>query len=200
MFHKWLFFLLWSASYRREIIRFTFEIPANFVWNMRKLLSPFSMSMEVTYFALWRLFFVNLRQFVQRLMVIYSILLLLKAWIWLIIVLLRKMNWVFWVFNFLILLLKLLLLFFLVEKQEILVCLTAYNALLNLLALINKIVVRRSLLLCYNCLIKFEVVFALWLLLGLLLGFNLHVKADAGQIREIVQSLSGLLVFFICNS
>ena len=151
MFHKWLFLLLRSACDRREIVRFTFEIST--VWNLRKFLSPLSMSMEVAYFTLWRLFFVNLRQFVQRLVVIYSILLLLKAWIWLIIVLLRKMYWVFWVFNFLILLLKLLLLFFLVKKQEILVCLTAYNALLNLLALINNIVVRRSLLLCYNCLI-----------------------------------------------
>ena len=135
MFHKWLL-LLRSAGDRGKTIRFTFEISADFVWNLCKFRSLFSMSMEVTYFSLWRLFFVNFRQFIQRLMVIYCRLLLLKAWNWLILVLLRKINWVICGFIFLFLLLKFLLLFFLVNKQEILVCLTAYCALLNLLALI----------------------------------------------------------------
>ena len=145
MFHKWLL-LLRSAGDRWETISITFEFSAYFVWNLRKFRSLFSMSMEVTYFALWRLFFVNFRQFIQRLMVIYCRLLLLKAWNWLILVLLRKINWVICGFIFLfwlsLRLLKFLLLFFLVNKQEILVCLTAYCALLNLLALIYQIVVR----------------------------------------------------------
>ena len=145
MFHKWLL-LLRSAGDRWETISITFELSTYFVWDLSKFRSLFSMSVEVTYFALWRLFFVNFRQFIQRLMVIYCRLLLLKAWNWLILVLLRKINWVICGFIFLfwlsLRLLKFLLLFFLVNKQEILVCLTAYCTLLNLLALIYQIVVR----------------------------------------------------------
>ena len=145
MFHKWLL-LLRSAGDRWETISITFEFSTDFVWDLRKFRSLFSMSVEVAYFSLWRLFFVNFRQFIQRLMVIYCRLLLLKAWNWLILVLLRKINWVICGFIFLfwlsLRLLKFLLLFFLVNKQEILVCLTAYCTLLNLLALIYQIVVR----------------------------------------------------------
>ena len=148
------------------------------------------MRVKLTYFALWRLFFVNLRQFIHILMVeLYSIILLeFLAWsCWLIFLLLRKLNWLM-CFRFRFWLLMLLFLFFLIKMVEVLRWFPAYCVLLYLVVLINKSLVRWSLLRSWNnCLIKLEdVITVLWLLLDILLRFVLNFKAETGQISKIV--------------
>lgn len=122
MFHEWLFLLRSVSDWWRIILRFTFKISAKRVRNSCTFLNLFSMRRESTYFALWRLFLVNLRQFIHILVVLYSIVLIkfMARSLWLIFLLLRKVNWVMClIFHFW--LLMLLFLFFLVKMVEVLI-------------------------------------------------------------------------------